>query len=101
VESALGGRGIEGAALPRLGVLATASRRHHLLVRRSIGTGEFAYYYAFVPEAVQAADIQRERCLLFAACTRARNALVDSSSEHPARSCPGRRFLVRRSAAWA
>jgi len=30
--------------------IATASRRHHLLIRRSISTGELAHYYAFVPE---------------------------------------------------
>ncbi|MGW9031866.1 IS701 family transposase [Streptomyces sp. NPDC055722] len=30
--------------------IATASPRHHLLIRRSISTGELAYYLAFVPE---------------------------------------------------
>jgi SRSO17 transposase len=30
--------------------IATASPRHHLLVRRSTSTGELAYYLAFVPE---------------------------------------------------
>ena len=30
--------------------LATASARHHLLVRRHLGTGELAFHYCFVPE---------------------------------------------------
>ena len=30
--------------------LATASARHHLLVRRHLKTGELAFYYCFVPE---------------------------------------------------
>ena len=30
--------------------IAAASPRHHLLIRRSISTGELAYYLAFVPE---------------------------------------------------
>ena len=29
--------------------LATASARHHLLVRRHLGTGELAFHYCFVP----------------------------------------------------
>ena len=31
--------------------LATASARHHLLVRRHLRTGELAFHYCFVPEA--------------------------------------------------
>ena len=30
--------------------IATASARHHLLVRRHLGTGELAFHYCFVPE---------------------------------------------------
>jgi hypothetical protein len=30
--------------------LATASPRHHLLVRRHLATGELAFHYCFVPE---------------------------------------------------
>ena len=30
--------------------LATASARHHLLIRRHLATGELAFHYCFVPE---------------------------------------------------
>jgi len=30
--------------------LATASARHHLLIRRHLGTGELAFHYCFVPD---------------------------------------------------
>jgi len=44
------GAGSKGPRYYDWAYLATASRRHHLLIRRSISTGELAYYYAFVPE---------------------------------------------------
>jgi DDE superfamily endonuclease len=33
--------------------LATASPRHHLLIRRHLSTGELAFHYCFVPQARQ------------------------------------------------
>ena len=38
--------------------LATASRRHHLLIRRHLTTGELAYHYCYLPEG-QAASPSR------------------------------------------
>jgi hypothetical protein len=44
------GAGSKGPRYYDWAFIATASRRHHLLIRRSISTGELAYYLAFVPE---------------------------------------------------
>ena len=49
MESALG-RGAKGARYYDWAWIATAGPLHHLLMRRSIRTGELAYYLAFVPE---------------------------------------------------
>ncbi len=49
------GKGSKGDRWYGWAWLATASPRHHLLVRRHIKTGELAFYYCFVPEGQAAA----------------------------------------------
>jgi SRSO17 transposase len=44
------GQGTKGARWYAWAMLATASPRHHLLVRRHLRTGELAFYYCYVPE---------------------------------------------------
>jgi SRSO17 transposase len=44
------GAGSKGPRYDDWAFIATASPRHHLLIRRSISTGELAYYLAFVRE---------------------------------------------------
>ncbi len=44
------GKGSKGDRWYRWAWLATASPRHHLLVRRHIMTGELAFHYCYVPE---------------------------------------------------
>ena len=44
------GAGSKGPRYYDWAFIATASPRHHLLIRRSISTGELAYYLAYVPE---------------------------------------------------
>lgn len=44
------GNGAKGRRLYDWAWIATASSRHHLIVRRSISTGELAYYLAYVPD---------------------------------------------------
>jgi SRSO17 transposase len=44
------GAGSKGQRWYAWAVLATASPRHHLLVRRHLGSGELAFHYCFVPE---------------------------------------------------
>ena len=41
--------------------LATASPRHHLLIRRHLKTGELAFHYCFVPEG-QPGQLPNGRC---------------------------------------
>jgi SRSO17 transposase len=44
------GRGSKGERWYAWAWIATASPRHHLLIRRHLGTGELAFHYCFVPE---------------------------------------------------
>jgi SRSO17 transposase len=44
------GAGSKGARWYAWALLATASPRHHLLIRRHLRTGELAFHYCFVPE---------------------------------------------------
>ena len=44
------GHGSKGQRWYAWALLAAASPRHHLLVRRHLGTGELAFHYCFVPE---------------------------------------------------
>jgi SRSO17 transposase len=44
------GPGAKGQRWYAWAVLATVSPRHHLLIRRHLGTGELAFHYCFVPE---------------------------------------------------
>ena len=44
------GNGAKGRRLYDWAWIATASERHQLLIRRSISTGELAYYLAYVPD---------------------------------------------------
>ena len=44
------GKGSKGARWYAWAWIATASPRHHLLVRRHLRTGELAFHYCFVPE---------------------------------------------------
>jgi SRSO17 transposase len=44
------GAGSKGQRWYAWAVLAAASPRHHLLVRRHLGSGELAFHYCFVPE---------------------------------------------------
>jgi SRSO17 transposase len=44
------GAGSKGQRWYAWALLATASPRHHLLVRRHLGSGELAFHYCFVPE---------------------------------------------------
>lgn len=44
------GAGSKGARYYDWAWIATDSPRHHLLIRRSVSTGEVAYYLAFVPD---------------------------------------------------
>jgi SRSO17 transposase len=44
------GAGSKGQRWYAWALLATASPRHHLLIRRHLGSGELAFHYCFVPE---------------------------------------------------
>ena len=44
------GPGSKGQRWYAWALLATASPRHHLLIRRHLGSGELAFHYCFVPE---------------------------------------------------
>ena len=44
------GHGSKGQRWYAWAWLATASPRHHLLIRRHLGTGELAFHYCFVPD---------------------------------------------------
>jgi SRSO17 transposase len=44
------GAGSKGQRWYAWALLATASPRHHLLIRRHLGTGELAFHYCFVPK---------------------------------------------------
>jgi SRSO17 transposase len=44
------GGGSKGQRWYAWALLATASPRHHLLIRRHLGTGELAFHYCFTPE---------------------------------------------------
>ena len=44
------GKGSKGARWYAWAWLATASPRHHLLIRRHLNTGELAFHYCYVPE---------------------------------------------------
>jgi hypothetical protein len=48
------GPGSKGARWYAWALLATASPRHHLLIRRHLGTGELAFCYCFVPDGQRA-----------------------------------------------
>jgi SRSO17 transposase len=49
-EARSAGGGSKGQRWYAWALLATASPRHHLLVRRHLGTGELAFHYCFVPQ---------------------------------------------------
>jgi hypothetical protein len=44
------GKGSKGERWYAWALVATASSRHHLLIRRHLKTGELAFHYCFVPE---------------------------------------------------
>ena len=44
------GKGSKGERWYAWALVATASSRHHLLIRRQLTTGELAFHYCFVPE---------------------------------------------------
>jgi hypothetical protein len=44
------GKGSKGQRWYAWAWLATASPRHHLLIRRHLATGELAFHYCYVPE---------------------------------------------------
>jgi SRSO17 transposase len=44
------GQGSKGQRWYAWALLATASPRHHVLIRRHLATGELAFHYCFVPE---------------------------------------------------
>jgi DDE superfamily endonuclease len=48
------GQGSKGQRWHAWALLATASQRHHLLIRRHLGSGELAFHYCFVPEGQRA-----------------------------------------------
>jgi hypothetical protein len=47
------GHGSKGQRWYAWALLAAASPRHHLLIRRHLGSGELAFHYSFVPEGQQ------------------------------------------------
>jgi SRSO17 transposase len=49
-ETRPAGHGSKGARWYAWALPATASPRHHLLIRRHLGTGELAFHYCFVPK---------------------------------------------------
>jgi SRSO17 transposase len=49
-EARSAGTGSKGQRWYRWAWIATASPRHHLLIRRHLTTGELAFHYCFVPE---------------------------------------------------
>jgi hypothetical protein len=50
VADLLGGR-VERRTPLRLGIIATSSPRHFLLIRKHLGTGGLAYHYCYIPPA--------------------------------------------------
>jgi hypothetical protein len=62
------GNGSKGRRLYDWAWIATASERHQLLIRRSIGTGELAYYVAYVPAhyACSLTDLVKVACTRWA-----------------------------------
>jgi SRSO17 transposase len=48
------GQGSKGQRWYAWALLATASPRHHLLIRRHLGSGELAFHYCFVPQSQRA-----------------------------------------------
>jgi SRSO17 transposase len=57
-ETRSAGKGSKGERWYGWAWLATASPRHHLLIRRHLTTGELAFHYCYVPEG-QAATLAR------------------------------------------
>jgi SRSO17 transposase len=49
-EARSAGAGAKGQRWYAWALLGTASPRHHLLIRRHLGSGELAFHYCFVPE---------------------------------------------------
>jgi SRSO17 transposase len=57
-ETRSAGKGSKGARWYAWAWLATASPRHHLLIRRHLATGELAFHYCYVPKG-QPASLAR------------------------------------------
>ena len=52
------GKGAKGERWYAWAWIGTASKRHHLLVRRHLKTGELAFHYCYVPEVQLLATIR-------------------------------------------
>ncbi len=50
-EARSAGAGAKGQRWHAWALLATASPRHHLLIRRHLASGALAFHYRFVPKA--------------------------------------------------